>query len=166
VSLSDVHSGTGTLSAITPASVDLDPGDNQTFTATYVVTQADIDAGRDIQNIATSSATPSRGTYAPVSDDETVALMTPTTSATLVKTPSIPADAQFGDIITYSYRVTNTGSVSLSDVSVSDVHSGEGALSAVTPANVASLAPGSFVDFTATYEVHYPRLKIRFPFLL
>ena len=66
VSISDVHSGTGTLSAITPASVDLVPEGVQIFTATYTVTQDDIDAGTDITNTATLNGTPARGTYTPV----------------------------------------------------------------------------------------------------
>ena len=153
VSISDVHSGQGSLSAITPASVDLEPGDNQTFTATYTVLQQDIDAGTDITNTATSSATAARGTYAPVMDDETVTLAAPAPSATLVKTADVTSNLQEGDTVTYNYRVTNMGTVSLSNVSVSDVHSGEGALSAITPASVATLAPDAFVDFSATYVV-------------
>ena len=153
VSVSDVHSGQGTLSAITPASVDLDPGDSQTFTATYTVTQEDIDAGTDITNTATSSATAVRGTYTAVTDSETVTLAAGTPSATLVKTPDVTTDLALGDTVTYTYRVTNTGTVTLSDVSISDVQSGEGTLSALTPASVATLAPGAFVDFTASYVV-------------
>lgn len=153
VSISDVHTGAGALSAISPASVDLDPGDNQTFTATYQVQQEDIDAGVDITNTATSSATPARGTYTPITADETVTLAAPVTSATLVKTPDVTTGLQEGDTVTYIYRVTNTGTVSLSSLSVTDVHAGEGSLSAVTPANVTTLAPGDFVDFSATYLV-------------
>lgn len=153
VSISDVHSGQGTLSAITPASVDLDPGDNQTFTATYTITQNDIDAGVDITNMATSSAFAARGTYVPVSDDETVTLAPPAPNATLVKTPDVSANLAEGDTVTYTYRVTNTGTVTLSNLSVADVHNGDGTLSAITPANVTTLEVNDFVDFTATYVV-------------
>jgi len=153
VSISDVHSGLGTLSAITPASVDLEPTESQTFTATYTVTQEDIDAGADITNTATTSATPANGTYTPVTADETVTLIAPTVAATLVKTPDVTADLQEGDTVTYTYTVENTGTVTLSNVSVSDVHSGAGTLSAITPASVASLAPTETADFTATYVV-------------
>ncbi len=152
VSVSDVHSGAGTLSAITPASVDLAPGDTQTFTATYTVTQADIDAGTDITNTATLNATPASGTYTPVTDDETVALEAADPAMTMAKTASDTTDVQVGDVITYSYAVENTGNVSMSAVSVSDVHSGSGTLSAITPTSVA-LAPGDTQTFTATYTV-------------
>jgi len=152
VSISDVHSGTGTLSAITPATVSLAPGASQDFTATYTVTQADIDAGTDITNTATANATPGGGTYTPVTADETVSVETPAPSTTLVKTASDTTDVMAGDVITYTYAVINTGNVSLSAVSISDVHSGTGSLSAITPAS-ATLAPGASQDFTATYTV-------------
>ncbi|MEP3892512.1 MAG: hypothetical protein ABJN52_00770 [Litorimonas sp.] len=153
VSISDVHSGTGTLSAPSPASVDLDPGDSQTFTATYTVTQDDIDAGTDITNTATANATPATGSYTPVTDDETVGLETQAPAVTFTKTASQTTALEVGDVVTYTYAAENTGNVTLSNVSVTDVHSGTGSLSAITPATVASLAVGGTVDFTATYTI-------------
>ena len=152
VSVSDVHSGSGTLSAITPASVDLAPGAMQDFTATYTVTQADIDAGTDITNTATLAASPAAGSYTPVTADESVDIDDAAPAMTMVKTASDTTDVQEGDVITYTYAVENTGNVSMSGVSVSDVHSGAGSLSAITPAGV-DLAPGETQDFTATYTV-------------
>jgi len=152
VAVSDVHSGTGTLSAITPASADLAPGATETFTATYTVTQADIDAGTDITNIATADAVPANGTLTPVTDDAAVSLEAPTPSLTLAKTASETADVSVGDVVTYSYLVENTGNVGIDNVAVTDVHSGTGTLSAITPASV-TLAPGATQTFTATYEV-------------
>jgi len=64
----------------------------------------------------------------------------------MTKTADMTSDLSVGDIVTYTYSVTNTGNVSLSDLSVSDVHSGAGTLSAVTPATIASLAVGDSVD--------------------
>ncbi|WP_233353696.1 DUF7507 domain-containing protein [Hellea balneolensis] len=153
VTISDAHSGAGTLSAISPASVaTLAPGASTTFTATYTVTQADIDAGADITNIATLNADPSGGTYTPVTDDETVTVEAPLPDVTLAKTASDTTNVQAGDVITYTYEVVNTGNVSLSDVTISDAHSGTGTLSAITPAS-ATLAIGESVTFTATYTV-------------
>ena len=152
VSISDVHSGAGTLSAITPANVDLEPGETQSFTATYTVLQADIDATTDITNIATANAVPARGTYTPVTDDETVTVEEAAPDAAFTKTASDTSNVSVGDIITYTYGATNTGNVTLNNVTVSDVHSGTGTLSAITPTNI-TLAPGASQTFTATYEV-------------
>jgi len=154
VSITDVHSGSGTLSAFSPASVaSLAVGDSATFTATYTVTQADIDSGAAITNTATANATPAGGTYTPATDTESVAPEVPAPSMTLAKTASDTSDVQAGDVITYTYAVTNTGNVSMNNVTISDAHSGAGTLSAVTPASVASLAPGASTTFTATYTV-------------
>ena len=152
VSISDSHSGTGTLSVITPASVDLAPGDSQTFTATYTVTQADLDAGSDITNIATVNGMPEGGTYTPVTDDETVSPATPSPALSIEKTADVSSGLSVGDLVTYTYAVQNTGNVTMNAVSVSDVHQGSGTLSAITPASV-NLAPGDTQDFTSTYTV-------------
>ena len=97
-----------------------------TFTADYTVTQADIDAGSDITNIATMSATPPTG--APVTDDETVSVesIAPAPASTLTKVASNDTDVQVGDVITYTYTFTNMGNTTMTDVSVSDVHGGTG----------------------------------------
>ena len=154
VSISDVHGGTGTLGAITPASIaTMAPGASQTFTADYTVTQDDIDAGKAITNTATSAATAASGTYAPVTADESIAPESPAPSSTFTKTASSDTDVAVGDVITYTYTVTNTGNVTLTDLSVSDEHAGSGALSAISPVTVATLAIGDSVDFTATYTV-------------
>ena len=152
VAVSDVHSGTGPLSAITPASVTLAPSDPpQTFTATYTVTQDDIDAGTPITNTATPSGDPKRGTLTPPSDDAEVTVATP--KADFTKVADITTNLMVGDVVTYTYTVTNTGSVDLTNVSVSDAHSGAGTLSAITPASVGTLAVGESATFTATYTV-------------
>ena len=70
----------------------------------------------------------------------------------IIKTADKTTDVQLGDVITYTYTVENTGNVDLSNVNVTDVHPGAGALSAITPASV-SLSEGVTQDFTATYTV-------------
>ncbi|WP_373396586.1 hypothetical protein V8V91_17740 [Algoriphagus halophilus] len=54
-----------------------------------------------------------------------------------------------GDVITYTFDVSNTGNVTWTDVTVSDPLSG---LSAITPGPV-TLAPGENQVFTATYTI-------------
>ena len=154
VNVSDSHGGTGSLSAITPANIaTIAPGDSGTFTATYVITQADYDTGTPVANTATADATPAQGTYTPETADETVGMGTPTPEITFAKTASSTTNAAAGDVIVYTYTAQNTGDVALTNVQVSDNHQGAGTLTAITPASVASLPVGQTATFTANYTV-------------
>jgi uncharacterized repeat protein (TIGR01451 family) len=74
---------------------------------------------------------------------------------TIVKTATpAPVIATVGDVITYSYLVTNTGNVTLTDVTVDDTHlppAGPLATGPTCPPAAASVAPGQTVTCTATY---------------
>jgi len=151
------------LSAITPASADLAPDGVQIFTATYEVSQDDIDAGTDLTNIATADGTPVRGTLMPVNDDAKVELQPADPNANLTKTASPDTAVNAGDIITYTYVLTNSGNVTLTNSSLTDIHSGTGSLSAITPASVPTLAPGDSVSFTATYVIRQSDIDVAAP---
>ncbi|WP_170069065.1 DUF7507 domain-containing protein, partial [Cecembia rubra] len=144
VSVSDPLPGLGTIS---PASVTLNPGESQTFTATYTITLADMNAGK-VDNTATASGTPPTGPAVTDSDSETItAEQNPSISIT--KTAGQSTYSSAGEEITYSFEVTNTGNVTLTNVSVSDPLPGLGTIS---PAPV-TLNPGESQTFTATYTI-------------
>jgi uncharacterized repeat protein (TIGR01451 family) len=144
VNVTDPLSG---LSVITPASVTLAPGANQLFTATYTITQADLNAG-SVVNTATATGTPPNGPNVTDTDTETItANQTP--SIDIAKVASPQAYSAVGDVITYTFTVENTGNVTLTNVNVTDPLVG---LSSITPASV-SLAPGLSQVFTATYSI-------------
>ncbi|MGB0906432.1 MAG: beta strand repeat-containing protein, partial [Maricaulaceae bacterium] len=154
VSISDVHNGNGTLSAVTPASVtSVAPGDSVNFTATYVMTQADMDMGPNILNTATANATPTSGSYTPATDTEVVERVQGAAAGSMTKVASPDSGLTVGDTVTYTYTVTNTGNLTYTTVSVSDAHSGTGTLSAITPTSITNVAPGDTAVFTATYVV-------------
>jgi uncharacterized repeat protein (TIGR01451 family) len=147
-------SGTGTPPTVTcPAGAgSLLPGASVTCTATYTVTQADVNAG-SVTNTATATGTPPSGTP-PVSAPSTATItITPTSALTVVKTANPTAVTTAGQTITYSFLVTNTGNVTLTDVVPTEgSFSGSGTLSGITcPAGAASLAPDASVTCTATY---------------
>ena len=127
-----------------------------TCTASYVVTQADVDNGQ-IDNTATVNATDPGGNPLSVSDPETVPVMQ-TAAIALVKTLQSNADEDgsgdvtVGDTLTYSFVATNDGTVTLSNVAITDPLPG---LSPLTCAPVAgsSLAPTETMTCTATYSV-------------
>ncbi|SDO68249.1 conserved repeat domain-containing protein [Nakamurella panacisegetis] len=165
VTLTDVHptetafSGTGTAPTITcPAgAASLAPGASVTCTATYTATQADADAGA-VTNTATATGTPPAGDTPPVSEPSTVVVtITPNPAITMVKSadPSDAAHFTVGQVITYSFVITNAGNVTLTNVTPTEgTFTGAGTMAAPTcPAGAASLAPGAQVTCTATYTL-------------
>ncbi|GMA33446.1 DUF7507 domain-containing protein [Litorihabitans aurantiacus] len=132
----------------------LAPGTSVTCTAdeTYVLTQADVDNG-EVVNTATASAVPPPGVPAPEEPTDTVEIPVDRTVAyTLVKSAEVTDVndndlTDVGDEIAYSFLVTNTGTTTLSDVSVSDPTLAEAGI-AIT-CDPTTLAPGEFVTCTA-----------------
>ena len=149
-------SGSGTPPVITcPAgAAAMAPGASVTCTATYAVTQVDINAGK-ITNTAVATGTPPTGppVNSPPSNATVTATSTP--ALTIVKSASPTTVTAAGQTVDYSFLVTNTGNVTLHGVTVTDTaFSGSGTKPVITcPAGAASLAPGASVTCTATYVV-------------
>jgi uncharacterized repeat protein (TIGR01451 family) len=142
IAVTDPHSG---LSSINCPTTTLAPGASETCTATYTTTQADVNAGL-ITNTGTASGTPPTGPA--VSDDSTLTVpAVVSASIALFKSSSPTSFSSAGQLINYSYLVTNTGNVTLTSVAVTDPHSGLSAISCST----ATLAPGASETCTATY---------------
>ena len=115
-----------------------------TCTATYTVTQADLDAG-SVTNTAIGHAD---GT--PISTDRRRDRhRVQSAGAGLAKTATPATYDAVGDVISYSYVVTNTGNVTLTGpVTVADDKAHR------RPARPpASLAPGASMTCTATYTI-------------
>lgn len=127
----------------------LAPGDTFTGTATYTLTQADINAG-SVTNCATASAmTP------PIQSGESCAVneLQTVSSLTLDKTGTLNSSnpLALGDTIDYVFTITNTGTTVLTDVTLTDtdlpglIWTGE--------TSFAAMAPGDSVTSTATYTI-------------
>lgn len=145
--------GTGVLSPLDCATdpAMLAPDAQLICQATYVITQADVDAAT-LSNTATASATTPLGTVpAPPSSVQLPFDQEPGLS--LLKTANVQTFDAVGDVIDYRFRVTNTGNVSIDGVEIAeDSFSGAGSPPEVTcPEGV--LLPGQFLDCTATYPV-------------
>ncbi|MCH7415942.1 hypothetical protein MM213_20780, partial [Belliella sp. R4-6] len=105
----------------------LAPGDSETFTTTYTVTQADIDAG-SVLNVASATGTDPDGEPTdPATDEEEVDGPVLNPSLSVEKTlSSINGDAaltQFSavdDVIAYTIVVSNNGNVTLTNIEVED----------------------------------------------
>ncbi|MGH2548327.1 MAG: DUF7507 domain-containing protein, partial [Thermomicrobiales bacterium] len=140
------------LSAIAPASVaTLAPGASTTFTASYVITQIDVDAGT-LTNTASVTSDPIGPIPPPTDTDTEIVPGGPAPKLTLEKTSDfVPGSAvSAGQTINYTFEVTNSGNVTIENVTVADPLPG---LSAITPASFPTLAPGASTTFTASYVV-------------
>jgi gliding motility-associated-like protein/uncharacterized repeat protein (TIGR01451 family) len=157
VSLSSVvvnDARTGSVNLATSPAI-LAPGDTGTATATYSILQSDINTG-SVTNTATATGTaPDASTVSDASgtaqgnDDPTQTPLAQAPGIALVKTASVGGTGAVGDLITYTFNVTNTGNVSLSSVVVNDARTGSVNL-ATSPA---ILAPGDTGTATATYSI-------------
>ncbi len=99
-----------------------------------------------ISNTGTATGTPPSGPNVTATSSVTIpAKQTP--SIAIVKSASVASYSSSGTVITYSYKVTNTGNVTLNPVTVTDPMKG---LSAVTCPDT-SLAPAATETCTATY---------------
>ncbi len=154
---------TGTCSG---ATTTLLPGQTATFTGTYDVTQADINHGSVVDHATATGTTPSSGTVtSPTSNIVTVNVtQSPALSITKAATPTTLTQA--GETIDYTFDVTNSGNVDLTDVGVIDnpqspagpLTTGPTCQSLVNPAGTCSgattsLVPGQEAVFAATYVV-------------
>ena len=124
------------------------PGGSITCTASHTVTQADLDAG-SVTNVATATAKHGTDTVTSNTDTETVpALRNPL--LTLEKSTTTADYDEVGDPINYSYKVTNSGNVSLTPpYAVSD----NKAATVTCPQTPNPLPPGGSITCTATYLV-------------
>jgi uncharacterized repeat protein (TIGR01451 family) len=156
----------GPIATLAPGSVD-----SSTFTALYSITQADIDAGF-VENSATVDSTnPQNITVSDISDDPdfsvnvdlegdgepddpTIELLPYTSSLSLEKVSTFEDEsgdgiAQIGETISYDFVVTNTGTTTLSNITVTDT------IASVFGGPILSLAPGGTdsTTFTASYTI-------------
>ncbi len=119
-------------------------GQSITCTATYQVTQADIEAGTVFnQACVDNDETPE------TCDDVT----TPLAELEIVKTANVLTYSAVGDEIDYTVIATNTGQTTLTNVDISDALIDGLESWDCTPEIPATLAPGEQISCTATYAV-------------
>jgi uncharacterized repeat protein (TIGR01451 family) len=144
-----VTDGRTGLSAVSCPDATLAAGASETCTASYVTTGADVEAG-SVVNTATAHGTPPDSETPAVSAPSSVTVPAVQRPALTVAKTAAPATFDMtGELITFSYLVTNTGNVTLTDVKVKDTLSGLSPVSC--PA--ATLAAGATETCAATYRV-------------
>ncbi len=154
-----------------PNPSDMAPAAVTTCTGTYSVTQADFDTNGggdgDIDNTATVTANGG------LSETASAAVTLNTnTDLTIAKSADDTTQVVVGQVITYTYVVTNNGNLTITDVFINDTHNGSGpapvpsnetltidntplgdTIDGSTDGSWDTLAPGDAVSFTATYAV-------------
>ncbi len=147
----------GSVTCPTPTAPGLAPGDSETCSADHAVTvtQADVDAG-SVSDTASATGTDTNGIQsAPSSGSASVPAATAAPAVSVDKSAAVapPSDqtaVEVGDSIFYSYKVTNTGNVTLASVAVDDPSAGS--VTCPTP-TAPGLAPGDSETCTADHAV-------------
>jgi uncharacterized repeat protein (TIGR01451 family) len=137
----------------TCAATTLAPGAGTTCTGTYLVTQADLDHG-SIRDSATASALTALGSQVTSDPSDATVAVAGVPNLTMAKAASPASVSAVGDVITYTFTVTNIGTVSMHSLSIDDVQDPPaGSLSSGPACLGTSLAPGDSTTCFATYSV-------------
>ncbi len=149
-------------------------GATENCSASYVVTQSNFDnAGggdNDIDNTVSVTGTSATFNVADNASAAVTLILNPSINVTKVASPNV--NVSFAQTITYTYEVTNDGNLTISNVSLNDVHLGSGAppipegevllidnpplgdsIDAGLNATWDTLAPNDVIHFTSTYNV-------------
>jgi uncharacterized repeat protein (TIGR01451 family) len=164
----DGNAATNALSALTLTSGDtnannlLETTETWTYTATYILAQADVDNSAGVTDgVANAVVAVANDPQAiPAVQDVGTNL---TATATIPATPSLTIDKTadtagpliVGQVVNYTYLVTNTGNVTITGVDVNETAFNGTGTPVPNPSTVGSttLAPGGTVTFTASYTV-------------
>ena len=106
-----------------PATSALDPGQYITCTATYTVTQADLDAD-NVTNTATAQGFFDQTPVVSDPDSETVPEIGQTTGLVVIKSVTSSGPYAVGATITYNITAINTGTSTLTGVTITDPGTG------------------------------------------
>ena len=171
LTVADPNADPGSIDcAPTALPATLAPGESFSCTATHTVTQAEVDAG-SVTNTATVTGEDPAGD--PVSDDSddpddptnddpdgdgepddpTVTLLNPVGELQVTKTDLLAGTGVAGDTISYTITVANTGTVTVSDIDLSDPNADAGSIDCSPTVLPATLAPGESFICTATHSV-------------
>ena len=133
---------------------DLAVDEELTCTAVYTADLADI-TGADLKNEATATGLSPAGTPVDADAEATLPTVKPNPELTLVKSADTEVATKAGQVITYSFVVTNTGNVNVADVEVLEGEfSGAGELGEIVcPAEAELLVPTASITCEADYTV-------------
>ncbi len=133
------------VTGVTCEATTLAPGATTTCTGTYTVTDADAAAG-SVTNTATAHGQ-ADGTRVTSPPDDVTIVVGSELGLRLVKSADDTRVYHAGDLVTYTYTVTNTGDATLTGIGVDDD------LVPNVTCQATTLAPGATTTCTGTYTV-------------
>ncbi len=144
-------------------SISLAPGESRQFAVRYTATQNDIVNG-SIRNVATVTGTDPDGNPVNGEAEKTVDTEKANADYTVTKTVDNPqAEYKVGDVINYTIRVTNTGNLTLNNLTVTDQMQGASGNAVIAnkagvavnsnTATIATLAVGASIELKVSYTV-------------
>ncbi|WP_087136141.1 DUF7507 domain-containing protein, partial [Mycetocola reblochoni] len=155
VAVTDPLAGLGPISYTWPGTANrLQPGQTATGTASYTLTQADIDRGY-LDNTATVTGRESGGKQ-PSDADSNRLPIAQASAIDVVKSGVLadPAgDVAAGDLVDYTFTISNPGNTTITDVALSDALAGLGPVTIDWPGADGVLAPGQNAVATASYPL-------------
>ena len=154
MALSDELPGLGEIVyGIWPGAVgQLAPGQSVSATASYTITQADLDAG-EVRNTADVSARTPQGDGVRGDSPESVVSTAPgSPQIDITKTQQLAAGAtgRPGDLVEYEFVIRNDGNVTLGGVTLGDSQAGLSDITIVWPGEPGVLLPGQVATGRAT----------------
>ena len=125
------------------------------LTGTYKVTQADVDAGKVVNNAASTSKNPGGDTLTrEASNTETITQSAAQTLAKVVSSKTGTAGAYaVGDVVTYTITQTNTGNVTLNNVVITDDEGHGKSTTSGETGSCTSVAPSATCILVGTYTI-------------
>ena len=145
--------GSGRAMSISCPESSLAPGESETCTAQYAVTQADIDAGSMSLNVTATASLPGGGTISsptvPLSITAIQSPSAPTVDPVAITAPITAA----GQTVTYAFTVSNSGNVTLSNLTAQGSPLGAEVGSSELTCAASVLAPGSSTTCQRQYVV-------------
>jgi uncharacterized repeat protein (TIGR01451 family) len=125
-----------------------------TYTCNHTVTQAEIDTNGGGDGDLDNTVTADSNETGPDTDDLAIPIVQDP-ELSILKTDGDATFDSIGDVIVYNVRVTNTGNVTLTNVLVTDPNAPDIDCSAAAgqQTTIPSLAPGAFVDCSASHTV-------------
>ena len=123
-------------------------GDSETCTGTYTITAADVTAGSVTEHCDRVAAILAGSASSKLPAASVTVDYDPHADWTLVKTPDPTTYAGPGEVISYSYDLTNTGNVAISAIAITDDKV------ALVTCPATTLAVGASMTCTGTYTTN------------